>query len=294
MNKLKIYLIIITLSSNLGNSQNSENKNKIESIDRYRVEYPYQSSISEKVYFTDNLNGKKRIVSVNEDIKEMVFENDTLSANHICIAPNGNKMVFTGISKADIYDLYEYDFTTKRLKQLTKTDEVEFHPKYASDGMSIIYNKQLDTLDLYEIYKIDLNTLKRENISRDTTFSKTFASLNPKMSKMVYVQWHENMNTEIYVSDADGKNPENISNNALFDGWPCWSPDGKTIVFASDRNEKFKFQLYTYGLLSKEIKQITDDEFSYVQPVYSHDGQHIIAVRSFKRGFPNQLVKITL
>jgi Tol biopolymer transport system component len=42
-------------------------------------------------------------------------------------------------------------------------------------------------------------------------------------------------NSEVVVADADGSHEVNVSNNAAFDGWPAWSPDGTRIAFASNR-----------------------------------------------------------
>ena len=39
--------------------------------------------------------------------------------------------------------------------------------------------------------------------------------------------------SEIYVMDADGGNPKNLTNNNRFDEDPSWSPDGKRIVFVA-------------------------------------------------------------
>ena len=42
-------------------------------------------------------------------------------------------------------------------------------------------------------------------------------------------------NWEIYVMNTDGGNQRNLTNNPAADLAPSWSPDGKRIVFQSDR-----------------------------------------------------------
>ena len=43
-------------------------------------------------------------------------------------------------------------------------------------------------------------------------------------------------NYEIYVMDADGSNPTNLTNNPANDGAQAWSPDGSKIAFGSSRD----------------------------------------------------------
>src|SRR5947207_2613203 len=43
-------------------------------------------------------------------------------------------------------------------------------------------------------------------------------------------------NAEVYIADADGSNPKNVTNNAASDNHPRWSPDGKRLMFVSSRS----------------------------------------------------------
>jgi Tol biopolymer transport system component len=45
-------------------------------------------------------------------------------------------------------------------------------------------------------------------------------------------------NFDLYKISVDGSGLERITYNDTFDGFPMFSPDGKKLVFASNRNAK--------------------------------------------------------
>ena len=68
------------------------------------------------------------------------------------------------------------------------------------------------------------------------------------------------------------------------------APDGKSIVFAGQKN--MQCDLYLYNLETKELQQITDDYYNDLQPRFAPDGNSIVfaSERSQKEPeFPNRL-----
>jgi hypothetical protein len=68
------------------------------------------------------------------------------------------------------------------------------------------------------------------------------------------------------------------------------APDGKSIVFAGQKN--MQCDLYLYNLETKELQQLTDDYYNDLQPRFAPDGNSIVfaSERSQKEPeFPNRL-----
>jgi Tol biopolymer transport system component len=85
-------------------------------------------------------------------------------------------------------------------------------------------------------------------------------------------------NRELYIMDADGKNARPLTHApGCYNGGPFFSPDGKRVIFRSDRKQKDALQLYVINADGSGERALTDD-INWVQwgPYWYKDGQHII------------------
>ncbi len=64
-------------------------------------------------------------------------------------------------------------------------------------------------------------------------------------------------NAEIYVMDANGPQPKNITHHPAEDFSPEWSPDGRRLAFISDRTGKT--EMYVMAADGTDLQQLTDD-----------------------------------
>ena len=90
--------------------------------------------------------------------------------------------------------------------------------------------------------------------------------------------------SEVYVMDADGGAPKNLTFHDAWDGEPAWSPDGQRIAFMSDRNGdveefggRFNTDIFVMDADGGVVQQVTSDPLSRsaVQPAWSPDGSSI-------------------
>ncbi len=84
-------------------------------------------------------------------------------------------------------------------------------------------------------------------------------------------------NWEIYVMDNHGGNQRNLTNNPADDRFPSWSPDGKRIVFSSDRNDMGgNRQIYVMDADGGNPQNLTNDLNDDRHPSWSPDGKRIV------------------
>jgi Tol biopolymer transport system component len=80
-------------------------------------------------------------------------------------------------------------------------------------------------------------------------------------------------NPEIYVMDADGKNPRNLTNNPARDWYASWSPDGRMIAFISKRDGNY--EVYVMDADGKNPRRLTNHPAEEWSPSWSPDGRMI-------------------
>src|SRR5206468_408762 len=85
-------------------------------------------------------------------------------------------------------------------------------------------------------------------------------------------------NLELYIMDPDGKNVRQLTHApGCYNGGPFFSPDGKRVIFRSDRRKKDHLQLYVINADGSGERALTDD-LNWVQwgPYWYKDGKHIV------------------
>ena len=78
---------------------------------------------------------------------------------------------------------------------------------------------------------------------------------------------------EVYVMDTDGGNPQNLTNDPNDDRHPSWSPDGKQIVFSSDRDGNG--EIYVMEVDGNNQRRLTNNPNLDKFPSWSPDGERI-------------------
>jgi TolB protein len=87
------------------------------------------------------------------------------------------------------------------------------------------------------------------------------------------------MDRDIYVMNPDGSDQTNLTNNPARDQWPAWSPDGKQIVFTSDRDTGAGFSLYLMSADGSNVRRLTSGQAD--TPTWTADGRIVFDRGSF-------------
>ena len=91
---------------------------------------------------------------------------------------------------------------------------------------------------------------------------------------------------DIYVMNADGTNTRRITSAKGYDGGPFISPDGKRLIYRSDRKSNDLLQVFVNSVEGGAERQLTDNEFVNWGPYWYTDSRHIVYATS-KHGHGN-------
>ncbi len=158
--------IIRKLTSKIANTHIDE-FNYIESAGAW-------SPDSRKFAFSVFSNGKNKMVVVDVNSGRSLQEVDMGEAEefgNLTWSPDGKSIAFTGLSNG-YADLYMYNFTTKKIEQLTDDLYTDYQPSFSSDGKKLVFSTdrvnykeaKLNVEIPLNMAVIDIATKKIENL----------------------------------------------------------------------------------------------------------------------------------
>lgn len=93
------------------------------------------------------------------------------------------------------------------------------------------------------------------------------SQLREDLGKVVFISNVDGDN-EIYVMNDDGTNVQQLTNNTNDDNDPTWSPDGKTIIFHSNRDGQDN-EIYAMNRDGSNVRRLTDNDYNDYDATWS-------------------------
>jgi Tol biopolymer transport system component len=100
-----------------------------------------------------------------------------------------------------------------------------------------------------------------------------------------------NGNIDIWVMDADGRNPVRLTDHPAPEQDPAWAADDKSIFFTAERDGRG--EIYRVWLHDKRVERITSGIDRAIMPAISPDGRYLAYAAQTIMSFQIQLIDLT-
>lgn len=174
------------------------------------------------------------------------------------IAPDGKTIVFTSVRDGDL-DIYAMNLDGTHVRRLTNEPGYDGGPFFSPDSRRIVYRASHPTdpaeLAAYqallkqnmvepsqlEIFVMNADGSGKRPVTHNgaSNFAPFF---HPDGRRIIYASNEQDRQPDappsfhLYLIDDDGANVERITSSGHFNSFPMFSPDGKKLVWVSDRN----------------------------------------------------------
>ncbi|MBK8231670.1 MAG: PD40 domain-containing protein [Candidatus Eisenbacteria bacterium] len=164
------------------------------------------------------------------------------------VGPDGD-VIFTSVRDGDI-DLYRMKSDGSDVRRLTNLPGYDGGAFFSYDGTQICWRASRPQTE--------------EEVG---DFRKLLADGLVRPSKL-----------EIFVGNADGTEPKQLTNNGAANFCPFFHPSGKKVMFSSNLGDPKgrNFDLYLVDIESKEIERVTQEETFDGFCMFSPDGKRLV------------------
>lgn len=161
------------------------------------------------------------------------------------------------------------------LRVLLHEDGVEnAYPRLSNDGREILY--QSNRGGTWQLYVLDIAAGTSRVLTHEG--NNNLPDWSPDGRRVAFVTDRDG-NEEIYLMNRDGSEPRRLTTNAGRDIHPYFSPDGKTLLYNSQRGGA-SFDVYAIDLATGSERRLTDTREDETCARYSPDGSRLVLLRN--------------
>lgn len=196
---------------------------------------------------------------------------------HPTFSPDGKTIAFAS-NRTGRWAIYTMDIDGKAVVQVTQSRTHDLHPTFSPDGRYLAYSSLGARTQTWELWTVDLATGARRMIgeglfptwSPDPTVNRIAFQRPRKHGTRLYSIW------TLDLVDGEPRRLTEISsspNAALVT--PAWSPDGRTLVFASltEVDGAMQYDLWSVRADGTERRRLTDGVGTVVSPTFASSGR---------------------
>lgn len=228
-------------------------------------------SLDGRLAFYSSRDGNIEVYVMNGDGSDQhnVSQHPDMDAWHSDHSPSWSpdgRLAFYSNREHGYYDIYVAEADGSSLQKLGSG----MSPVWSSDGRSVIF-ACADNGTLWEICMMDADGSNRRilttmNLDHNQWWKQFSLSPDGRSIALSY-KGFQSGDFEIFIMDVDGSNRRNLTQNLARDEHPTWSPDGRSIAFASDRDGNW--EIYVMDADGSNQRNLTQHPADDTTPAWS-------------------------
>lgn len=206
-------------------------------------------------------------------------------------SPDGRTIVFVGDpdpAASTRPHLYVIKVDGTGLRQLTSGEERDGNPSFSPNGKQVVFDRTTTGVDhIIHLYVVNLAGGAPRQLTRgDEQDSDPVFAPNGRTIAFTSSRARDGNvsgdRTDIFAMDPDGTHLRPLIDGPLKDEEADFSPDGRSLVFTSNRNRGPN--VFVANLRSGRVRQLTHsrrgcfDGNCYLSPTWAPDGKHIAMI----------------
>ncbi|HEV7554290.1 MAG TPA: LpqB family beta-propeller domain-containing protein [Kofleriaceae bacterium] len=235
---------------------------------------PWPSPDGKRMVYIVVVAGIEQLFVANLDMtKPVQITHDDYDHEDPAWSPDGNKIAFVAETKDGGEAIAIMDPDGTHVEVVTPKTQKVIHPNWSPDSKKLAYCTDDDlkppAKNASDILVLDLATHRATKIISGGV--NTYPAFSPDGKRLAFRKILGEMNSEVFIANADGTGARNLTNHPAFDGWPSWSPDGSLIAFASNRFSSY--EIFVMKPDGSDVQLVANTDGRATAPQWSRDGQ---------------------
>ncbi len=207
------------------------------------------------------------------DQRQITHMKDSIANSRL--SPDGTKVVFErwayGGTSGDIWTI---GIDGSGLTRLTGPGQSRnFAPNWSPDGTRIAFASDRDTPGLPRLFVMNVDGSNIVRLISDPLLMGDDPNWSPDGARIAFSGDVGAGRAGIWIVDADGSRPVNLTPDTEFAVQPDWSPDGTQLVFASWVGSRYL--VFVMNADGTDRRQVPATFFDYEGPAWSPLGDQI-------------------